>query len=287
MKRSLLFLLFLATGFYSSAQFKYRAEHALLITTVAEKGKHDFPIYKLKPAVDIPLTAVTAGWTFYAFSKIYKKETSTPKQIQNLNINDLNGFDRWAAGRHSEKAADVSDLFFYSAMPMPLLLLLDKHIRHDAGKIGLLYLEAMSVTGLLYSSSTYFVDRYRPLSYSAELTVDQRKSGNNRNSFFAGHVALVGTSTFFVAKVFSDYHPDSKLRYAFWGAAAVATGATGYLRHRAGKHFPSDIAIGTAVGTLSGILVPQLHKTKLIKNQNITVLPFSGRTHGVAMLYKL
>jgi len=286
MKHSLLFLL-LATGFCSSAQFNYRAEHALLITTVAEKGKDDLPVYKLKSAVDIPLTAVTAGWTYYAFSKIYKKEASSPKQIQDLTINDLNGFDRWAAGRHSEKAADASDLFFYGAMPMPLLLLLDKHMRHDAGKIGLLYLEAMSVTGLLYSSSTYFVDRYRPLAYSTELSVDQRKSGNNRNSFFAGHVALVGTSTFFAAKVFSDYHPDSKLRYAFWGAAAVATGATGYLRHRAGKHFPSDIVIGTTVGALSGILVPQLHKTKLIKNQNITLIPFSGSTHGLAMICKL
>jgi membrane-associated phospholipid phosphatase len=112
-------------------------------------------------------------------------------------------------------------------------------------------------------------------------------SGNARNSFFAGHVALVGTSTFFTAKVFSDYHPDSKLRYLFWGAAAVATGATGYLRHRAGKHFPSDVLIGTAVGTLSGILVPTFHKTKLMKKQNFTLIPFSGQSHGLAMVYRL
>jgi membrane-associated phospholipid phosphatase len=87
--------------------------------------------------------------------------------------------------------------------------------------------------------------------------------------------------------VFSDYHPDSKLRHVFWGAAIVATGATGYLRHRAGKHFPSDVLVGTAVGTLSGILVPHFHKTRLIKNENLTVVPFSGRSHGLAVVYRM
>jgi membrane-associated phospholipid phosphatase len=72
-----------------------------------------------------------------------------------------------------------------------------------------------------------------------------------------------------------------------WGVAATATGTTAYLRHRAGKHFPSDILVGTAVGVLSGVLVPHFHKVKLIKNENISVLPYSGRSHGLAMVYKL
>lgn len=284
MKTYFIFFLLLGAGFCSSAQQRLPVEHALLKTIIKEDKEQ---VYKLKPAVDVPLTAVAAGWTFYGFSAIYSKDASTSQQIQRLNKNDLNGFDGWAAGLHSQKAADASDLFFYGSMPMPLLLLADKHIRNDGFKIGFLYLEAMSVTGLLYTGSAYLVDRYRPLTYSSEVPLEARKSGNNRNSFLAGHPALVATSTFFAAKVFSDYHPDSKLRYAFWGAAIAATGATGYLRHRAGKHFPSDILVGTAVGTLSGILVPQLHKTKLIKNQNITLMPFSGRSHGLAMTYKL
>jgi len=82
-------------------------------------------------------------------------------------------------------------------------------------------------------------------------------------------VALVGTTTFFAAKVFSDYHPNSKLRPYLWTAAALATGTTGYLRYRSGRHFPSDILVGAAVGTLSGILVPQFHKVKFIKNENV------------------
>src|ERR671920_1326353 len=106
-----------------------------------------------------------------------------------------------------------------------------------------------------------------------------RTEGNARNAFFAGHAALVGTATFFTAKVFADYHPDSKLKWVFFGAAAVATGTTGYLRHRGGRHFPSDILVGTAVGTLSGILIPHFHKNKLFKDPNLSVLPFTGRSH--------
>ena len=79
---------------------------------------------------------------------------------------DINGFDRWGAGIYSEKAATTSDLLFYGSMPLPLILLADKHIRKDAAKIGFLYLEAMSITGLLYTGSTYLTDRYRPLAYN-------------------------------------------------------------------------------------------------------------------------
>ena len=44
-------------------------------------------------------------------------------------------------------------------MPLPLVLLADKDIRQDAGEIGFLYLEAMSLTGLLYTGSVYIKDR--------------------------------------------------------------------------------------------------------------------------------
>ncbi|ANE53658.1 hypothetical protein SY85_21820 [Flavisolibacter tropicus] len=245
------------------------------------------PVYKLKPAVDIPVTAVGSGWSMYAFTKIYSKDPSTVEDINSLRKEDINGFDRWAADVYSPKAANTSDFFFYGSMPLPLLLLADKHIRQDAGKIGLMYLEAMSVTGLLYTGATYSTDRYRPLAYNPEVPMSERTSGGAKNSFFAGHVALVGTASFFTAKVFSDYHPDSKLRFLFYGAAIVATGGTAYLRHMGGKHFPSDLLLGTAVGTLSGILVPQFHKTKLFKDPNLTLLPYTtGQSHGLVMNYR-
>jgi membrane-associated phospholipid phosphatase len=245
------------------------------------------PVYQLKPSVDVPLTAVGAGWSLYAFTKIYSKDPSTKEQILALDPADINKFDRWAADVYSEKAANSSDFFFYGAMPLPLVLLADKDIRKDAAKVGFLYLEAMSITGLLYTGSVYVTDRYRPLAYNPEVPMDERTKGGSKNSFFAGHVALVATSTFFTAKVFSDYNPDSKLKYLLYGAAVVCTGGTAYLRHMGGKHFPSDIVIGTAVGTLSGLLVPHFHKNPLLKNPRLSVTPFTGQSHGLAVRYKL
>jgi len=242
-------------------------------------------VYRLKPAIDIPLIAAAGGWSYFALSKIYKKDSSSVEDITSLNKSDINGFDRWAADVYHPEAEAVSDKIFFGAMGFPLVLLFDKEIRKDALKIAVLYTEALSITGSLYTSSTYF-NRYRPSTYNDGLTIDQKRSGNQRNSFFAGHVALVATSTFLTAKVYADYHPHSNFRWVLYGVAIGATGATGYLRHRAGKHFPSDIIVGSAIGVLSGILVPQFHKTKRQQDKRVHIFPFTGESHGIAAIYK-
>ena len=243
-------------------------------------------IYQLKPAIDVPLTALTAAGSLWGFSKIYSKDPIPQEDILSLKKENLNVFDRWAADVYHPKAEGPSDALFYGAMPLPLLLLVDKNIRKDAAKIGLLYLEAMSITGIAYTGSNYLVNRFRPLAYNPAVPMEERREGGSTNSFIAGHVALVATSTFFTAKVYSDYNPDSQFKYVLWGAAIASTGATAYLRHRSGKHFPTDLLVGTAVGTLSGILVPHFHKNKLFKNPNLSVMPFTGPSHGLALTYK-
>ena len=244
-------------------------------------------IYKLKAAVDIPVFAIGAGWSAYAFTKIYSKERSTEEQILSLDKNDINGFDRWAVRPYSEDLGTASNYIFYGSMALPFLFLTAKETRNDFFKLSFLYLEAMSVTGLLYTGSVYFTNRYRPYAYSNETEMTWRTRGGAKNSFYAGHVALVATSTFFMAKVYADYYPESKLKWVFYGAAGLATGTMAYLRHRGGFHFPSDILLGVAQGTLSGILVPHFHKNPLIKNPNVRIVPYSnGESSGLAMTYK-
>lgn len=263
-----------------------------VVTVASTPPRGSNEVYKLNLAVDIPLTALTAGWSLYAFPKIYDKPGISQEELDNLDKNNINGFDRWAADVYHPDAAKSSDIFFYAAIPMPLVLLIDREIRKDALKVGFMYLEAMSVTGLFYTGSAYLWDRFRPLTYykgapdDAELRGDQL-SGNARNSFLGGHPALVGTSSFFVASVYADYHPDSKFKYALYGMAAVVTGGTAYLRHRAGKHFPSDLLVGTTIGVLNGLMVPRLHKNKNYVNSKVRVTPFTGESHGLHFVYKL
>ena len=94
----------------------------------------------------------------------------------------------------------------------------------------------------------------------------------------------MAVSTFFIAKVFSDYNPDSKAKWVYYGVASVATGYTAYLRLKGGQHFPSDILLGVAMGTFSGILVPKFHK---IKNRTPGFLPYiNGEAKGFTLIYK-
>jgi membrane-associated phospholipid phosphatase len=244
-------------------------------------------IYKLKPSVDIPVFAVGAGWSAYAFTKIYSKEHSSEEQILSLDINDINGFDRWAV-RPYDKSIDKASYYpFYASTLLPFLFLTGKQTSKDFFKLSFLYLETMSITGFLYTGSVYLTNRYRPYAYSSETTMDQRTRGGAKNSFYAGHVALVATSTFFMAKVYADYHPESNAKWVFYTLAGVATGATAYMRYRAGQHFPSDLLIGITQGTLTGILVPHFHKVKLIKDPNLSIMPYSnGKSSGFAVNYK-
>ena len=245
------------------------------------------PIYKLRPGVDIPIFVIGAGWSGYAFTKIYSKPHSTEEDILSLNKNDINSFDRWAVRPFSESADKISYYPFFASMPLPFLFLFG-NTKKDFFKLTGLYLEAMSVTGFLYTGSVYFTNRYRPYAYSDESTMDQRTRGGAKNSFYAGHVALVATSTFFMAKVYADYHPESKAKWVFYTLAGGTTALTAYLRYRAGQHFPTDLLIGLAQGTLAGLLVPHFHRNKLIKNNNLSIRPFSnGRSMGLSMVYTL
>ena len=283
-----------------SAMLPCGAQDSLAVTTVDTTIVVDTPVvpkvstplkrpqvYKLKAGIDVPLTLATAGFSGYMLSQIYSKDPSSQETILALDKYDIPKFDRWAADVYNEKADEVSDIPFNVAMGLPIVLLFDKKIRRDGWKIGFLYVQAMSITGVLYTSATT-VNRYRPLAYNSEAPMDDRLSGNAKNSFFAGHVALVATSTFFTAKVFADYNPHSKWKWVFYTAAAGSTAMTAYLRHMGGKHFPSDILIGTAVGTLSGILVPHFHKNKDLKKAQFSLVPYFGNEggSGIAMMYR-
>jgi len=257
-----------------------------LITTNAIRDSK-IKVYKLKPASDIPITAIGTGWSLYAFTKIYSKDKSSEEDILSLDINDIPSFDRHGAKVYHSKANEVGDLLFYGSMPLPVILMLDKKIRKDAFRVAFLYLESMSVTGLLYTGSVYLTNRYRPYAYNPNMPMDQRTRGGAKNSFFAGHVALIGTSTFFIAKMINDYHPEGKARWVPFTLAGIATGTAAVMRYLGGQHFLSDILLGTAVGVLSGILVPHVHKIKTDEPRLSFTASYLGNTPQFGIVYKL
>ncbi|WP_026463322.1 phosphatase PAP2 family protein [Adhaeribacter aquaticus] len=234
--------------------------------------------YTTKVKVDLPVTAAGVGLSGLGVYFISKKDRLNEQAVRQISKNEVNAFDRFSAGNYSESAKNLSDIPFYGSFVMPLALLLDKDVYHNAPQVFLLYGETMSVTGALFAMTAGLVDRKRPLVYSQEAPIRERTSKNARNSFFAGHPAATATATFFVAKVFNDFNPDSPARPFVWGAAAAVPAAVGYLRLKAGKHFLSDVIIGYTIGTTVGILVPHLHKKG--NNSGLSITPTYNRIEG-------
>lgn len=272
----------------SIISFGQQPDTTIIVTEhiVTERPVINDKVYKMKYGLDIPLTVAGTAWTLYGFSRIYGRDKVPEAEILALDPQDINSIDRSSADNYSEKAKSASDKFFYGSMPAPLIFLLDKKMRKDAHKIGLLYLEAMAITGTVYTSSAMIANRFRPYAYNPNVDMGTRRGGGARNSFPAGHPGLVATSTFFMAKVYSDYHPNMKNKWILYTVAGGASLATGILRVKAGQHFPTDVMVGVPLGVLSGLLVPHFHKNN--KSKNWTIMPYrSGEANGMTALIKL
>lgn len=252
-------------------------------------ANHSTPVYKIKPWIDIPATLLLDGLSLNGMRIIYGRNTLSEAEVLALDKNSINRLDRPIVNNYSERAKSTSDVFFYGSMPLPLILLIDPAIRKDGLKVGLLFLETMGATGTLYTTSAMIANRHRPYSYNANVPMDIRRRGGVLNSFYAGHPSVVATSTFFMAKVYTDYHPNMKRKWILYTVAGGAAATTAYLRVKAGQHFITDAIVGVVVGSAVGILVPHIHKNKNRESRKLTLMPNfePGGGMGFTAFYKL
>src|SRR6185312_3030090 len=205
MKKTLFILLFSVSRLYAQEAAMPSITHDTDVSDEQEAvqlHKHADHIYHIKYQTVAPIVAVSYGIVLYDFSKIYKKSQTPEATILALNKNNVPVFDRWATKYHDVNMDKISYYPYYAVMPLPAILFIDKKMRKDAARISMIYLEAFAFTGLIYGNSVYFVDRFRPDVYNTSLPMSYRSEGNYRNSFFAGHVAVMATATFFIARVY-------------------------------------------------------------------------------------
>ncbi|MFK7770676.1 MAG: phosphatase PAP2 family protein [Saprospiraceae bacterium] len=229
---------------------------------------------KKKDAIIYSLGSAGLGLGYYLGTKTPSLKI---EEIQLLDKNSINRFDRIATSYSSVRARRASDVFFYGAIAMPSLFVFSKRMRKDAKSIALIYGETLFLTVGITAITKKTILRSRPFVYNPDFEISMKLENNARYSFFSGHTSVVAASSFFTAKVFADYYPDSKWKPVVWGAAATIPAITGYLRVRAGKHYPTDVITGYAVGAVIGILIPQIHKRKK-RNENVqlSVNPTGG-----------
>lgn len=207
---------------------------------------------------------------------IQNKPALTENELNALSKDDIWGVDRWAAGNYSEQANSDSYIPMFTSFALPLALMLNQNERSHAGQLSVLFVESMATTGALFSITAGLVQKSRPLVYNTSLPAEERMGNDEQRSFYAGHTAATASATFFAAKVFHDFNPDSPWKPVVWGVAAAIPATVGYLRIRAGKHFLTDNIIGYFMGAASGIIIPEIHKKK---NKNVEIYPAMSFQH--------
>lgn len=248
----------------------------------------DQQVYHVRAAVDIPITMAAFGTNYWGLRILERKTPLDSMTIVRLDAMDINAIDRCATQQdadHAPTAGKISDYGMYASFALPLLFLADKEIRKDWVPLFLLYLETEAIVGNFYSwGAAIYVDRIRPLVYHPGIPWGQKVGGGTQTSFYSGHTSSAAAACFFVAKVFSDYHPEwGNKKYFAYAAAAIPPIIIGYYRIKAMKHFPTDVMTGFIIGTTTGMLVPHLHKNK---PANLAIVPVAGYFNGLAMTLK-
>ncbi|WP_320129818.1 phosphatase PAP2 family protein [uncultured Sphaerochaeta sp.] len=185
--------------------------------------------------------------------------TSAPSTLPLLDTTDINWFDRQLMHSYDKTLDVASDVLLGFSCIIPGAFAFSS--QSDLGTVGVMYLESLLLSyGLKELGKTLF-PRTRPYMYFDGYPTEALSDGDYQRSLPSGHTTTAFTSAAFTSYVFNSYYPDSawKLPVAL-GVYGVAT-TIAILRVTSGNHFATDVLAGALIGTVSGILVPWLHKT--------------------------
>lgn len=208
----------------------------------------------------ISSTAVYASG--FILAAVNKHEKLTEEDIMKLDKDQVNKFDRISTGYWSPATAKASDYVLFGITVLPVVFLSEHHTKSDIAPLAIMAAEAYLFNYGVTTICKNLTKRTRPYVYNPDVPIDQKLGLGNRESFFSGHTSQTAAATFLFANVISDYHPNMRpgLKAGLWIFATAVPAVEGYLRMRAGKHYPSDVITGFAIGAASGWVIPRLHR---------------------------
>ena len=248
----------------TSAPLRAAVTATLLVlgTAAPAHAQRPFP-YRLDPAREPVLFAGGAALLGASVAMDADLEALTVEEIAALDPADVNAFDRGATSRWSPTTAQVSDVALLATVGAPLALLASP----VPATIALMYGETILLANGIGQFLKAATHRTRPFVYNDDpaVTLDEKQSFNARRSFPSGHAQNAFAAAVFLSTVYGTTHPTSSARPWIWAGSLTAAGTVSYLRYAAGKHFPTDILTGAALGGAIGWIVPELHRSETVR----------------------
>ncbi len=155
-----------------------------------KKERSDKPdkIYTINPWVDGGIIAGTATLTILGLNAQERLPRLSVEEVLALDPLDVNAFDRRAIDQDPDlldQAIVNSDIALNITTALVLVLALDKKVRSQWVESIVLYAEAMGISSSLQAWVSYGTNRYRPIAYMENVSIDKRTDHRNKNSFYS------------------------------------------------------------------------------------------------------
>ncbi len=120
--------------------------------------------------------------------------------------------------------------------------------------------QSVLLTAGITNTVKQLVRRPRPYLFNSDVPSALHHPNRDHVSFWSGHSANIAAMTISTACMVQRSGASSGAKTATWAGACVTPVVMGYLRVKAGRHFPTDVLAGCAAGALVGFAVPYFHR---------------------------
>ena len=211
------------------------------------------------------LILLGAGGGAIATGMVLKDFAEEPKGLPE-------GWAAWPSFPYNEGLADGSNYLLVTGMA-GLPFLMSRWTGEDAATLGIMYIEAMSISWGVKESLKAVFSKYRPFTTDSDPPADLMDEEDRYFSFPSGHTTVAFTTAGFATTIFTASDAPGWIKGIFTGVNFSIAAGVAALRVISGKHYLVDVFTGALIGTASGILIPVLHSIKQDRNFTFGISP--------------